>query len=64
MLCATEYRISEQFSIQFHFDDDEQCLSRKLIEGDIINVDVTVFLDGFHGDTSKTFLVGDVVSRK
>jgi len=29
-----------------------------LKHGDIINVDVTVIKDGFHGDTSKTFLVG------
>jgi methionyl aminopeptidase len=36
--------------------------SRKEIlrEGDIINVDVTTILDGFHGDTSRTFLVGSV----
>ncbi|KAL5527906.1 hypothetical protein ACEPAG_6707 [Sanghuangporus baumii] len=33
---------------------------RKLQDGDIVNMDVTVFLDGFHGDTSRTFLVGDV----
>jgi len=33
-----------------------------LKEGDIINVDVTTILDGFHGDTSKTFLVGANVS--
>ncbi|MDR1289248.1 MAG: type I methionyl aminopeptidase [Holosporales bacterium] len=30
----------------------------KLKKGDIINIDVTVALDGWHGDTSKTFLVG------
>ena len=29
-----------------------------LSEGDIINVDVTPILDGYHGDTSKTFFVG------
>jgi len=29
-----------------------------LKQGDIINVDVTVLKDGYHGDTSKTFLVG------
>ncbi|PVU95669.1 hypothetical protein BB559_001245 [Furculomyces boomerangus] len=34
--------------------------SRKLIEGDIINIDITVFLDGYHGDTSSTFCVGCV----
>lgn len=36
---------------------------RPLVCGDIINVDVTVFLDGVHGDCSKTFLVGDVVDE-
>lgn len=29
-----------------------------LKDGDIINIDVTPILDGFHGDTSKTFFVG------
>lgn len=33
--------------------------SPPLKEGDIINVDVTPILDGFHGDTSRTFIVGD-----
>lgn len=33
---------------------------RPLVSGDIINIDVTVFLDGFHGDCSDTFLVGEV----
>ncbi|KAI8989863.1 methionine aminopeptidase [Trametes punicea] len=33
---------------------------RPLQDGDIVNVDVTVYLDGYHGDTSRTFLVGDV----
>ncbi|PPQ66178.1 hypothetical protein CVT24_000155 [Panaeolus cyanescens] len=33
---------------------------RPLEDGDIVNIDVTVYLDGFHGDTSQTFLVGDV----
>jgi len=31
-----------------------------LCEGDIVNLDVTVKLHGFHGDTSRTFLVGKV----
>jgi methionyl aminopeptidase len=32
---------------------------RKILKnGDIINIDVTVIHDGFHGDTSKMFLVG------
>jgi methionyl aminopeptidase len=30
--------------------------------GDIVNVDVTVKLEGYHGDTSRTFLIGDVDS--
>ncbi|KAF2897656.1 hypothetical protein ILUMI_08523 [Ignelater luminosus] len=33
---------------------------RPLENGDIINVDITVYLNGYHGDCSKTFLVGDV----
>ena len=31
-----------------------------LRDGDIINVDVTPILDGFHGDASRTFLIGTV----
>jgi methionyl aminopeptidase len=34
--------------------------SRPLEDGDIVNLDVTVYLDGMHGDCSATFLVGDV----
>ena len=30
-----------------------------LKEGDIINIDVTLILDGFHGDTSEMFLIGE-----
>lgn len=33
---------------------------RVLVEGDIINVDVTHVLDGWHGDCSATFRVGEV----
>ncbi|RDB19969.1 Methionine aminopeptidase 1D, chloroplastic/mitochondrial [Hypsizygus marmoreus] len=33
---------------------------RPLENGDIINIDITVYLNGYHGDTSQTFLVGDV----
>ncbi|GLB34284.1 putative removes the N-terminal methionine from nascent proteins [Lyophyllum shimeji] len=33
---------------------------RPLENGDIVNIDITVFLNGYHGDTSQTFLVGDV----
>lgn len=32
-----------------------KCLKR----GDIINIDITVIKDGFHGDTSKMFFVGE-----
>jgi methionyl aminopeptidase len=31
-----------------------------LKNGDIVNIDITVIKDGFHGDTSKMFYVGDV----
>lgn len=32
--------------------------NKKLKKGDIINIDVTVIKDGFHGDTSKMFIIG------
>ena len=32
--------------------------AKKLKDGDIINIDVTVLKDGYHGDTSKMFFVG------
>lgn len=34
-----------------------------LKEGDIINIDVTTYKNGFHGDTSATFLVGEVSEK-
>jgi methionyl aminopeptidase len=40
--------------------------SRALKDGDIVNLDVTIFLDGMHGDTNATFPVGtlDAASRR
>jgi methionyl aminopeptidase len=29
-------------------------------DGDIVNIDITAYLDGVHGDTNATFLAGDV----
>ena len=37
---------------------------RKLKNGDIVNIDVTVILNGWHGDTSRMFNVGDKISVK
>ncbi|MEO0501439.1 MAG: type I methionyl aminopeptidase [Pseudomonadota bacterium] len=34
--------------------------AKKLAKGDIVNIDITVVVDGWHGDTSRMFLVGDV----
>lgn len=34
--------------------------SRPLEDGDIVNIDITVYYRGYHGDCSKTFLVGNV----
>lgn len=33
---------------------------RALVEGDIVNVDLTTIVDGWHGDQSETFLIGEV----
>jgi len=40
--------------------------NKTLKKGDIVNVDVTSIIDGWHGDTSKTFYVGEpgVKARK
>jgi methionyl aminopeptidase len=34
--------------------------STVLKDGDIVNLDVTIYLDGVHGDTNATFFVGEV----
>ncbi|MGD9961303.1 type I methionyl aminopeptidase [Nocardioides sp.] len=34
--------------------------SRVVEDGDIVNIDITAFLDGVHGDTNATFYAGDV----
>ena len=31
-----------------------------LKNGDVVNIDITVIKDGYHGDTSRMFLIGDV----
>lgn len=31
-----------------------------LHEGDIVNIDITAFLDGYHGDSNRTFAVGAI----
>ncbi|HVH77119.1 MAG TPA: type I methionyl aminopeptidase [Stellaceae bacterium] len=37
---------------------------RRLVEGDILNIDVTPILDGWHGDSSRMFFVGDRMPLK
>ena len=34
--------------------------ARRIEDGDIVNIDITAFLDGVHGDTNATFLAGSV----
>jgi methionyl aminopeptidase len=36
---------------------------KRLKDGDIVNIDITVIKDGFHGDTSKMFFVGTPTIR-
>jgi methionyl aminopeptidase len=36
---------------------------KRLKDGDIVNIDVTTVFNGWHGDTSRMFLVGDVPLR-
>lgn len=37
--------------------------ARKLVNGDMVNIDVTVIVDGWHGDTSRTYWVGEVATK-
>ncbi len=37
---------------------------KKLMNGDIVNLDITTIVNGWHGDTSRMFLVGDKVAPK
>ena len=34
-----------------------------LLDGDIVNVDLTSIVDGWHGDSSETFLIGEVSDK-
>lgn len=36
---------------------------RRLLEGDVLNIDVTVVLDGWHGDTSRMYAAGTPTVR-
>jgi methionyl aminopeptidase len=38
--------------------------AKKLEDGDIVNIDITVILDGWYGDTSRMFYVGDKIGVK
>ncbi|XP_064112882.1 methionine aminopeptidase 1D, mitochondrial-like isoform X2 [Macrobrachium nipponense] len=33
---------------------------RRLVDGDIVSVDITVFSNGYHGDCCETYLIGNV----
>ena len=37
--------------------------AKPLREGDIVNIDVTLIVDGWHGDTSRMFAVGTISRR-
>jgi methionyl aminopeptidase len=36
---------------------------RVLVDGDIVNIDVTVILDGWHGDSSRMFVAGEASTK-
>lgn len=37
--------------------------SRRIEDGDIVNIDITAYVGGVHGDTNATFLAGDVAEE-
>ena len=36
---------------------------RRLVDGDVLNIDVTCILDGWHGDTSRMYVAGKASTR-
>ncbi len=36
---------------------------RRLVDGDVLNIDVTVIVDGWHGDTSRMYVAGKPSTR-
>jgi methionyl aminopeptidase len=36
----------------------------KLKDGDLLNIDVTTYLNNFHGDTNRTYFIGNVAPQK
>jgi len=69
----TERRGAKPSQLGYHGFPHAVCVSRnhvvchgmpsvheRLEDGDIVNVDVTSYVDGFHGDCSATFEIGDV----
>lgn len=75
---CTDYMLSHHAkpaTLGYHGYPKESCISvndvichgipgkYELRDGDIVNVDVTTILKGFFGDTSKTFLVGNVTEH-
>jgi len=62
MLFRMAYQMSECFLYEPSFKT-QLGNSRPLQDGDIVNIDVTIYLNSYHGDTSATFLVGDVVRK-
>ncbi len=71
-----DYMVNEQGTIpatlNYHGFPASSCISinhvvchgipgaKKLKKGDIVNIDVTVIKDGYHGDTSRMFEVGEI----
>lgn len=48
----------------FLFHNLNWCLCRPLEEGDIVNVDITVYYKGMHGDLNETYACGSVTPDK
>lgn len=76
-LCSTEIKKNRATSatLGYHGYPKSSCISlnhvichgipssRKLRKGDILNIDITVILDGWFGDTSRMYTVGKISSK-
>jgi hypothetical protein len=64
---AGDADVSRLSQIDLHFDQSRGLPrhpgDKPLKEGDIVNVDVTLILDGWHGDSSRMYPIGEIPRR-
>ena len=64
---ARDADVSRLPQVDLHLDQSRRLprhsLGKPLREGDIVNIDVTLIVDGWHGDSSRMYAVGEMPRR-